>query len=396
MNNWRERDGANNHEGDWESVFIYLDNSNPTNPYPKYVAYSSHLNDGENEVYNPFQHDSVRRNWNSSEVMKVDGQIISFVAQGSHANYPNNNEVGHVVPTQKGHKIDKTSSSGLHFLGGMFRDIESENSIWDQYQGKWGADTTSAGEDGPQGPSFTSPTFGGGVVRFENPLKWASIDKIQEQVIMDPVTTVPFENSNILLKFSNSVPSGTSISVTPYYEPVTFGIVPSGATMLPGYYDLFTSMDNGTFEVSMIFPYDAQYIESLGATPENIRFGFYNESMDTWEKLPTVLDEQSHSVSTTRTGFSRYALMLVEQEKAVALEEEEIATSQSTRTNRQGTRVYRNQVGQVLGATVSVANHQQLMMSVGALIGLYPQMTYQQKQTLLQILEEVLVLIKNH
>ena len=386
MNNWAERGGRNDHEGDWESVFIYLEKDTDE---PKFVAYSSHLNDGENEALNFFQYDSVRREWNSDEVVKDDGQIVSFVAQGSHANYPSNNTGEHVV----GSKIDKTSLNGTHLSVDVFSNIELEGVGWDQYQGKWGSDSLlSFGGDGPQGPRFIDVT---GQLRFNSPIQWAGINRIQEQVIIDPVTTVPFENSNIVLEFSEPVLSGTSISVTPYYEPVTIGIVPSGATMLPGYYDFITSMDNGSFEVSMTLPYDSQYIESLGESPEDIRFGYYNESIDTWEVLPTVLDEQNHSVSTMRTGFSRYALMLVEQEEIIELKEE-TSTSQSTRTSKQGTRVDREPKREVLGASTSTTDIYRLVALTELLVQRYPQMTQEQKNTTLQILGEILILLKNH
>jgi len=40
MNNWGEQGGFNDHEGDWESVFVFLDAETKE---PEYVAFSSHL-----------------------------------------------------------------------------------------------------------------------------------------------------------------------------------------------------------------------------------------------------------------------------------------------------------------------------------------------------------------
>src|SRR5690606_18538372 len=65
MNNWKEVGGQNNHEGDWESVFVFLDKDTED---PKYVAFSAHHNDGENETFNKLQYDSVRRIWNGNEI----------------------------------------------------------------------------------------------------------------------------------------------------------------------------------------------------------------------------------------------------------------------------------------------------------------------------------------
>ena len=47
MNNWGEQGGFNNHEGDWESVFVFLDK---LTELPQYVAYSAHHNDSYNFV----------------------------------------------------------------------------------------------------------------------------------------------------------------------------------------------------------------------------------------------------------------------------------------------------------------------------------------------------------
>ena len=46
MNNWLAKGGTNNHEGDWESVFIFL---NKKTEEPEYVAFedNAHLNDGD-------------------------------------------------------------------------------------------------------------------------------------------------------------------------------------------------------------------------------------------------------------------------------------------------------------------------------------------------------------
>ena len=401
MNNWKEQGGRNDHEGDWESVFVFLNNSNSTKPYPQYVAYSAHLNDGDPKG-DILQYDSVRREWESNEVVKEDGRPVSFVALGSHANYPNNNGGEHVVPGIDKDFIDLTGTTRV--VNFTFQGIDSESSSWDQYQGKWGTDVSlSPGGSGPQGPRFIDVT---GQTRFSNPLEWAGIDKIQTQVILEPITTVPFDRSNVLLEFTEPIPSGTTISVTPYYEPVTFGVVPNDVTLLPGYYDFTTSLEDGSFEVFMTLPYDEQYIKSLDARPEDIRFGFYNESTDTWEVLPTILNAQDQSVSTVRTSFSRYALMLVKSEDESDHEEDTEVSKEQIQEPKEkhyyGRRLLRKKAPtpKVLGVSLLGSPIDQvasLVNTVQGLMGQYSSMNAQQKEvfrTLLGDIENMLLSLR--
>ena len=160
MNNWGEKGGRNDHEGDWESVFIFLDSNSKE---PEYVAYSAHKNDGNAEPLNVFQYDSVRREWNSNEVIKDNGQVISLVALGSHANYPNNGDNGlHDVRGVD----DKTSDSDTDrhiYTVAKLSEINETNPVWTQYKGLWGTETSAFGGDGPQGPNYIDVT---GQVRF--------------------------------------------------------------------------------------------------------------------------------------------------------------------------------------------------------------------------------------
>ena len=61
MNNWRSTFyGVNDHEGDWEQVFVYL--SDEDEPQPLWVAYAAHDEIG----------DDLRRHWNDPQLRKID------------------------------------------------------------------------------------------------------------------------------------------------------------------------------------------------------------------------------------------------------------------------------------------------------------------------------------
>lgn len=95
-NNWRSGFfGANDHEGDWELISIYLSERDDVPPavsihsegldvdkfldryQPEWVAYASH----------DYQGDDLRRRWDDPEVQKIGEHPVAYVAAGSHACY---------------------------------------------------------------------------------------------------------------------------------------------------------------------------------------------------------------------------------------------------------------------------------------------------------------------
>lgn len=79
MNNWRSTFyGVNDHEADWEQVFVYLSDNDGNDPQPEWVAYASHDYHGDN----------LRRRWDDPELHKFNGtHPIIYAGAGSHASY---------------------------------------------------------------------------------------------------------------------------------------------------------------------------------------------------------------------------------------------------------------------------------------------------------------------
>jgi hypothetical protein len=76
FNDWRSNFfGANDHEADWEKVFVYLSESESGELHPEWVAYAAHEETG----------DDLRRRWDDPELQKVDGHPVVYVCAGSHA-----------------------------------------------------------------------------------------------------------------------------------------------------------------------------------------------------------------------------------------------------------------------------------------------------------------------
>ncbi|MDD1751976.1 MAG: hypothetical protein LUQ38_02660 [Methanotrichaceae archaeon] len=208
MNDYRSTfDGINDHESDWEQVFVYL--SDDENPVPLWVAFSSH----------DFTGDNLRRRWDDPELHKIETHPISHAGGGSHSNYflPGDYLLSiepkflHVVndaiislrafwyntlgqgtisgPTEQQKArlvmpyIDYARGDGLSIGPGQDKSwtpiVITESMGWaEDYRGLWGLDTKDrfGGERGPAGPKFNRD----GTVRvaWYDPLGWAGLDKV--------------------------------------------------------------------------------------------------------------------------------------------------------------------------------------------------------------------------
>lgn len=69
--------GANDHEGDWELVTVYLSEDPVAGPTPEWVAFASHDYGGAD----------VRRRWDDPELERVGEHPVVYVGAGSHAGY---------------------------------------------------------------------------------------------------------------------------------------------------------------------------------------------------------------------------------------------------------------------------------------------------------------------
>ncbi|MBV9455273.1 MAG: hypothetical protein JOZ19_14345 [Rubrobacter sp.] len=78
FNDWRSGFyGANDHEGDWEKIFVYLSESETGEVRPEWAAYAAHNYTGED----------LRRRWDDPELEKVGEHPVIYVGAGTHASY---------------------------------------------------------------------------------------------------------------------------------------------------------------------------------------------------------------------------------------------------------------------------------------------------------------------
>jgi hypothetical protein len=210
MNPWRSGFyGANDHEGDWEQIFVYLSEEGAGEPVPLWVAYAQH----------DFAGDDLRRRWDDPELRRVGDHPVVFAGAGSHASYFEPGEYlmgvelaalrpvrtlvtqarrfwaerlgqGDTASIDQETKalfsipfVDYARGDGLRVGPGESQCwspvLLTEQSSWaEQYRGLWGLDTGDpfGGERAPAGPKYNRD----GSIRsaWYDPLGWAGLDKV--------------------------------------------------------------------------------------------------------------------------------------------------------------------------------------------------------------------------
>ena len=232
FNNWRSGFfGANDHEADWEKVFVYLSESEEGEVEPEWVAYAAHNYTGDN----------LRRRWDDPEVDKVGEHPVIYVGAGSHASYFAQGEylteltvplpgplaritnwVRSFWKTRLGQYVgDEGGNGGAGYFSIPFVDYARGDGLsvgdggdkeWDEprlldgpipdwvsgYRGLWGlyARDPFEGEDAPAGPMYNRDKS---VARaWYDPVGWAGLDKVPPPT--DTVETVLEQRDDIIAR----------------------------------------------------------------------------------------------------------------------------------------------------------------------------------------------------
>jgi hypothetical protein len=211
MDDWRTSFyGVNNHEADWEQIFVYLEDGGNDAPQPAWVAYAAH----------DFHGDDMRRRWDDPEVQKVGTHPVIYAGAGSHASYFSPGEYMITVSLSALKPLIRVLERAARFwqstlrqgepdapppdIAGLFRipfvdyargdglsigpggDHEWTPLLLDpvpgwvsEYHGLWGfyAQDPVSGENAPAGPKYNRD----GTIRrtWHNPLGWAGLSKIR-------------------------------------------------------------------------------------------------------------------------------------------------------------------------------------------------------------------------
>lgn len=210
MNNWRSGFfGTNDHESDWEQVFVYLAPGEDGAVAPHWVAYAAH----------DFAGDDLRRRWDDPHLTREGNHPVVYAGAGSHASYFEPGEyVMQVEPRvlapikraivrfralwaerlgQGGvERIERKAAAlvSIPFVDYARGDgasigpgggapwspmLIADDIPWvDRYRGLWGLDTRDpfGGERAPSGPKYNRD----GSVRqsWYDPVGWAGLAKV--------------------------------------------------------------------------------------------------------------------------------------------------------------------------------------------------------------------------
>ena len=235
FNDWRSGFyGANDHEGDWEKIFVYLSESEAGEVRPEWAAYAAHNYKG----------DDLRRRWDDPELEKVGEHPVVYVGAGTHASYYSQGEYltelelrppGPIAKaTDAIHSfwrktlrqyagdgtrleqdgvtnlflipfVDYARGDGVVIGPGQHKEwepprlLDPPSSAWvSGYRGLWGfyAQDPFEGEDAPAGPMYNHDQS----VRREwyDPVGWAGLDKVPTQT--EALRTILQQRSDVVTR----------------------------------------------------------------------------------------------------------------------------------------------------------------------------------------------------
>src|ERR671913_317341 len=208
FNDWRSNFfGANDHEADWEKVFVYLSESESGEILPEWVAYAAHEEAG----------DRLRRRWDDPELEKIGEHPVVYVCAGSHASRYFRGEYLTELEFPLPRSFARARKAARHFWYRTLRQYAEkdlselftipfvdygrgdglsvgpdQDREWDPprlmedpvpswvsgYRGLWGLYTRDPfeGEDAPSGPMYDRDKT---VSReWYDPVGWAGLDKV--------------------------------------------------------------------------------------------------------------------------------------------------------------------------------------------------------------------------
>jgi hypothetical protein len=219
MNDYRSTfNGANDHEADWEQVFVYLEDR-PGAPRPVWIAAAAHDYIG----------DQLRRRWDDPTLVKEGDHPVLFAGAGSHASYfeqgeyltsvpiaalnglvsfmdavrgfwvrslrqPDPGDIAtHLEEALSASFVDYARGDGLQIGPGKDSTwtpiLISDDDAWvDGYRGLFGLDTYDrfGGERSPAGPKYNRN--GTQRMTWHDPLGFGGLDK----------TSPPFRRPEVL------------------------------------------------------------------------------------------------------------------------------------------------------------------------------------------------------
>jgi hypothetical protein len=160
-NDWAAHGGQNDHEGDWEVIYVFLDEQDR----PQHVAYSRH-------VKIPWLYEPTTARW--SEVERVEGtHPVVYVGCGSHASYLDKGTRRILWYLDHAQGDDVSIGPGTDQAWG--EPVGLSDKPWNlRFSGRWGSLIKSwlgmvfPGTEGPTGPAQKGS-------KWRHPARWAGL-----------------------------------------------------------------------------------------------------------------------------------------------------------------------------------------------------------------------------
>ncbi len=203
--NWRDYQGKNTHEGDWEGFTVFFHRAT-SSWEPTGVAISQHVRVGGGAGPDALQNDGVDAlAWEdvyvSSNTQDIETKIHLYIGLGGHATYAAPGVTGWRAPIKYYKEVHSgnglyTDSQGtlhameyvphqddVHYLPRIGAAGNDPSLAWLSYPGYWGRPKSSDSrldDNGPLGPAFQAPDIGLGPSdpnygeRWLRPWTWAN------------------------------------------------------------------------------------------------------------------------------------------------------------------------------------------------------------------------------
>jgi len=230
------------HEGDWEMVTIFVKNSIPIG-----VAFAQHV------------FPAVYKSWNEIQKFQGTNRPLIFIANGSHASYPNAGNY---------YIFDNADGQGVELKDYVFNIMPrlTDINLFNQYN--WLLYTGFVGKKGLPLISVKMPPYNGEPEKWLDPCKWANILNTQ---LLPIVATQPIINIT-----NTSATSGGNVTLEGMTPVTARGVCWSNSTN-PVFSDNHTSNGSGagsfTSNITGLSPNTPYHIRAYATNSSGTVYG---------------------------------------------------------------------------------------------------------------------------
>lgn len=102
--------------------------------------------------------------------------------------------------------------------------------------------------------------------------------------------------------------AGTTVTVDPHHEYVSFGSNIRELIMAPIFWDIDSSLEEGTFEVTITVSYDELVTDHFGIDEDTIGIFIYDLETRLWTRYPSEVNKRDNTIRFTIDRFPRFSI----------------------------------------------------------------------------------------